>query len=194
MTFTSQILANQTVRLEPINASHLAGLKTAIEDGQLWRLMVTSVPHPDQLMQFYTNSQSDLDSGVAQTYVTIDQANDQIVGSSRFMHTEWPHIRTEIGFTFIAKSYQRTAINTHAKYLMLSHAFDDLHFNRVAFITDYLNQASRNAILRLGAKQEGILRNHMVMADGRIRDSVTFSIIANEWPGIKALLEEKMKL
>ena len=192
MTFLNQTLENQYVRLAPIQQTHLAGLQLAIEDGKLWQLLVTSVPHPDQLPEFFDKTQSDLQCDVSQTYVTINSNNKQIVGSTRFMNTDWQHRRTEIGFTFIGKSHQRTAINTNAKYLMLTHAFEDLGFNRVAFITDYLNQASRNAILRLGAKQEGILRNHMVMTDGRIRDSVSFSITANEWPGIKLYLEEKL--
>jgi len=192
MVFTNQVLVAKKVRLEPIQQSHLAALRLAIEDGQLWQLMVTSVPHPDQLLAFYEQTQSELQTGVSQTYVTIDQSNDRVVGSTRFLNTSWQHARTEIGFTFVAKSHQRTAINTTAKLLMLSHAFEDLNFNRVGFVTDYLNHPSRNAILRLGAKQEGVLRNHMVMADGRIRDSVFFSITSHEWPGIKQYLTDKM--
>lgn len=126
------------------------------------------------------------------TYATIAQNNDKVAGSTRLMNTDWPNLRTEIGGTFIAQSYQRTAINTEAKYLMLTHAFETLQFNRVAFRTDFLNQRSRTAIERLGAKFEGILRNHMVMPDGRIRDTVVYSIIKSEWPGIKLFLEEKM--
>jgi len=193
MSFNKQILMGQGVRLEPIQEAHLAGLKSAIEDGKLWQLMVTNVPHPDLMLAFYKQTQIELQNGWSQTYVTIDQANDQVVGSTRFLNTHWDHARTEIGFTFIAKSSQRTPINTAAKFLMLSHAFEDLGFNRVGFVTDYLNLPSRNAILRLGAKQEGILRHHMVMADGRIRDSVFFSIAKHEWPGIKEYLMEKLQ-
>ncbi len=192
MAFTNETLMGKQVRLEPINEAHLAGLKLAIEDGKLWQLMVTSVPHPDQLMAFYEQSQQEHQDGLSQTYVTINPYTDQIVGSTRFMNTHWAHARTEIGFTFLAKSSQRTPINTAAKFLMLTHGFEVLGFNRVGFVTDYLNQPSRRAILRLGAKQEGVLRNHMVMADGRIRDSVFFSISRHEWPGIKAYLTEKM--
>lgn len=192
MVFSNQSLVAKEVRLEPIQNSHLAGLKLALEDGKLWQLMVTSVPHPDQLSKFYEQAQNEFQMGVSQTYVIIDQVNDRIVGSSRFLNTSWQHARTEIGFTFIAKSAQRTAINTATKRLMLSHAFEDLGFNRVGFVTDYLNHRSRNAILRLGAKQEGLLRHHMVMADGRIRDSVFFSITHHEWPGIKQYLLDKM--
>ncbi len=191
VAFINKTLVAQQVRLEPIQEAHLAGLKLAIEDGKLWQLMVTSVPHPEQLPEFFAKSQIELKRGLSQTYVTIDPVSEQVVGSTRFLNTDWNHARTEIGFTFIAKSHQRTAINTAAKYLMLSHAFENLGFNRVGFVTDFLNHPSRNAILRLGAKQEGVLRNHMVMADGRIRDSVFFSVALHEWPGIKQYLFEK---
>ena len=193
MTFSKQTLTGQHVRLEPLEAHHLPGLKTAVNDGQLWQLMFTSVPHPDQLEDFYQNAMSQSDAGLVMPYASIDVHSNEVVGSTRFLNTDWNHQRTEIGFTFIAKSKQRSAVNTEAKYLMLTHAFEELAFNRVAFVTDYLNHPSRNAILRIGAKQEGILRNHMVMRDGRIRDSVTFSITANEWPAIKIFLLEKLK-
>ena len=186
-------LAGNHVRLEPLQDHHMPGLATAIEDGQLWQLMVTSVPHPDRLPQFFQHAQAEQQAGVSLVFATIDQQTDEVIGSTRFMHTDWSHQRTEIGFTFLAQSRWRSAINTEAKRLMLGHAFDQLNFNRVAFLTDYLNQRSRNAILRLGAKQEGILRQHMVMADGRIRDSVVFSISRNEWPGIDRLLAEKLQ-
>ncbi|TDR23589.1 GNAT family N-acetyltransferase [Marinicella litoralis] len=192
MAFIDKTLLGQKVRLEPIEERHLLGLSLAIEDGKLWQLMVTSVPHPDQLSTFLAQAQRELQGGLSQTYVIINPANEQVVGSTRFLNTSWQHARTEIGFTFIAKSSQRTAINTAAKFLLLSHAFEDLGFNRVGFVTDYLNQPSRTAILRLGAKQEGILRNHMVMTDGRIRDSVFFSVAIHEWPGIKKFLLEKL--
>ena len=102
------------------------------------------------------------------------------------------HKRVEIGYTFLGKSWQRTAINTEAKLLMLTHAFETLELNRVELLADYLNQASRKAILRLGAKEEGLLRNHMVMPNGRLRDSVLFSIIKNEWPGVKENLMARL--
>ena len=192
MRFEPITLTGQHVRLEPLQKQHLSGLKTAIQDGKLWQLMVTSVPHPDQLDTFLENALKEQQQGSVLAFATIDQNSNEVVGSTRYLNTDWPHARTEIGFTFIAKSKQRTAINTEAKLLMLQHAFETLPFNRVAFLTDHLNQPSRNAIQRLGAKQEGILRNHMVMADGRIRDTVVFSIAKHEWPGIKQLLMEKL--
>ena len=109
------------------------------------------------------------------------------------MKANLTHKKVEIGFTFLGKSWQRTRINTEAKLLMLTHAFETLNLNRVEMITDYLNTRSREAILRLGAKQEGILRNHMIMPDGRVRDSVLYRIIKNEWPGIKSHLSFKLK-
>ncbi len=192
MRFEPTTLSGQHVRLEPLQKHHLPGLKTAILDGQLWRLMVTSVPHPDQLENFLDHALKEQQLGSAMAFATIDQLNNLVVGSTRYLNTDWLHARTEIGFTFIAKSKQRTAINTEAKLLMLQHAFETCPFNRVAFLTDFLNQPSRNAIQRLGAKQEGILRNHMVMVDGRVRDTVVFSIAKHEWPGIKQLLQEKL--
>lgn len=192
MTFSKQTLTGQHVRLEPLEAHHLAGLKTAVNDGQLWRLMFTSVPHPDQLEDFYQNAISQSDAGLVMPYASIDVHSNEVVGSTRFLNTDWQHNRTEIGFTFIAKSKQRTATNTEAKLLMLTHAFEALAFNRVAFLTDYLNQPSRQAILRLGAKQEGIMRNHIVMRDGRIRDTVVFSITQHEWSGVKVFLQQQL--
>ncbi len=192
MTFEPITLSGQHVRLEPLNKRHLSELKAAIEDGQLWRLMVTNVPHPDQLESFLHKAQQDQKNGSAMVFATIDQSSNQVVGSTRYLNTDWSHARTEIGFTFIAKSKQRTAINTAAKLLLLQHAFESLPFNRVAFLTDHLNLPSRAAIARLGAKQEGTLRNHMVMPDGRVRDTVVFSIAKHEWPGIKLWLQEKL--
>lgn len=192
MTFINETLIGQHVRLEPLQEKHIAGLQAAVKDGNLWELMVTSVPHPDQMHPFYLNAMADQETTTASVFATIDQAQNKVVGSSRFLHTDWKHSRTEIGFTFLAKSSQRTVINTEAKLLMLTHAFETLKFNRVGFITDFLNHRSRNAILRLGAKQEGILRSHMVMPDGRVRDSVSFSIIKHEWPGIKQFLNHRI--
>jgi RimJ/RimL family protein N-acetyltransferase len=192
MSFHDTPLIGQHVRLEPLQQHHLPGLKTAIEDGQLHQLMVTTVSDPEKVDEFFKYTQKMLANGSMLTYATIAQKTNQVIGSSRLMNTDWEHQRTEIGGTFIAKSHQRTAINTEAKYLMLGHAFEQLNMNRVAFRTDFLNHQSRTAIERLGAKFEGILRNHMVMPDGRIRDTVVYSIIKHEWPGIKAFLEEKL--
>ena len=192
MIFEPVVLKGKHVRLEPLAEKHKDGLCHAISDGELWNLFVTLVPHVNDIDGFFKNAISAHESGDGLAFATIDEATNQVAGSTRFMKANLPYKRVEIGFTFLGKSFQKTKINTEAKLLMLSHAFETLGLNRVELLTDYLNTASRNAILRLGAKQEGILRNHMVMPDGRVRDSVLFSIITNEWPGVKQNLEYKL--
>lgn len=192
MIFEPVVLQGKNVRLEPLSERHKDGLCRAISDGELWNLFFTLVPHISDIDKFLQNAFSAHEFGDGLAFATIDEATNQIAGSTRFMKANLPNKRVEIGFTFLGKSFQRTKINTEAKLLMLTHAFETLGLNRVELLTDYLNSNSRNAILRLGAKQEGVLRNHMVMPDGRIRDSVLFSIIANEWPGVKQNLEHKL--
>jgi len=192
MEFEPVILKSQHVRLEPLSEKHKEGLCRAISDGELWNLFVTRVPHVKDIDTFISNALTAHQSGDGLTFVIIDEATNEVAGSTRFMKASLPNKRVEIGFTFLGKSFQKTRINTEAKLLMLSHAFEVVNLNRVELLTDYLNTTSRNAILRLGAKQEGVLRNHMVMEDGRVRDSVLFSIIANEWPGIKQNLVYKL--
>ncbi len=165
----------------------------AIRDGELWNLYVTLVPHPDAIDAFFANAQTTLENNEGMAFATIDKATNKIAGSTRFMKSNLPNKRTEIGFTFLGTTWQKTHINTEAKLLMLTHAFETMGLNRVELLTDYLNTTSRNAILRLGAKEEGILRNHMVMPDGRVRDSVIYSIISNEWAGVKQHLNAKLK-
>lgn len=192
MKFTPLILEGKFVRLEPLSIHHKQGLCDAIRDGELWNLFVTIVPHPDAIDAFFANAQTTLENNEGMAFVTIDKATNKIAGSTRFMKSNLPNKRTEIGFSFLGKSWQKTHINTESKLLMLTHAFETMGLNRVEFLTDYLNTTSRNAILRLGAKEEGILRNHMVMADGRVRDSVIYSIINSEWAGIKQHLNFKL--
>lgn len=132
------------------------------------------------------------EKGFDTPFATVDEASGKAIGSTRFMNIEVQHRRLEIGSTWINPAYQRTGINTEAKYLMLQHAFVPLNCHRVEFKTDYLNQKSRDAILRIGAKHEGVFRNHMVMASGRIRDTIWFSIIGSEWPEVKVELERKL--
>ncbi len=186
-------LEGRHVRLEPLGTSHRDGLAAAIRDGELWKLFFTLVPHPDNIDNFLEGAEFGYGQGDTLAFATIDKATNKVAGSTRFMRASPEDKRVEIGFTFLAKSYQRTRVNTEAKLLMLTHAFDTLELNRVEFLTDYLNERSRNAILRLGAKQEGILRSHRIMPDGRVRDSVIFSIIRNEWEGVKSNLVFKLQ-
>lgn len=190
--FEKVILKGTHVRLEPLSESHKEGLCQAISDGELWKLFVTFVPHLDDVESFVNDAYLAHQAGDGLAFAIIDETTNKVAGSTRFMKASLRNNRVEIGSTFLGKSFQKTKINTEAKLLMLAHAFEVLNLNRVEFLTDYLNTASRNAILRLGAKQEGILRNHMVMPNGRVRDSVLFSIIKNEWPSIKQNLEYKL--
>ncbi|MBQ0758435.1 MAG: RimJ/RimL family protein N-acetyltransferase [Zhongshania sp.] len=192
MKFEKVSLDGQYVRLEPLSIHHKDGLCEAVADGELWNLFVTKVPRIEAMDEFIGNAYYALEEGDGVVFATINKATGKVVGSTRFMRAVPVNKRVEIGYTFLALSAQRTRINTEAKMLMLEHAFEVLDLNRVEFITDYLNHQSRNAILRLGAKQEGVLRNHMIMPDGRIRDSVSFSIIKNEWPGVKQHLAAKL--
>ena len=185
MQFTNIVLEGQHVRLEPLTHAHKSALAQAINDGNLWELFVTHVPHPNDLDHFIHTAHNLHAAGDGLTFAIIDKATGRVAGSTRYMKASAADKRVEIGFTFLGKRWQKTAINTEAKLLLLTHAFEQLQLNRVEFLTDYLNTKSRNAILRLGAKEEGLLRNHRLMPNGRIRDSVIFSIINNEWVGVK---------
>jgi len=192
MRYEERILEGEYVRLEPLSSSHKEGLIEAISDGKLWNLFVTLVPKPGDIDAFIDNAISAQKSGDGLAFATIDKKSGKVAGSTRFMKTDFINKRVEIGYTFLGKSHQKTRINTEAKLLMLTYLFESMSFNRVEIITDYLNSTSRNAILRLGAKEEGILRNHMLMPDGRIRDSVLYSIIKNEWAGVKMNISVKL--
>lgn len=181
-------LRGHGVRLEPLTREHLPGLAEAILDGELWQLPVTIVPHPVDLPQFLDHAEAQFQAGKELAFATIDEGSGKVVGSTRFRNIESAHKRVEIGFTFIAQSWQRSHINTEAKYLMLRHAFEHWQCNRVELLTDFINSKSRAAIARIGAREEGILRSHMLMRDGRIRDSVIFSLVTEEWPRAKARL------
>ena len=193
MQFEPTVLEGKYVRLEPLNPIHKEGLCSAISDGELWKLFTTIVPDPKDIQTFLANADIACERGEGLVFATIDKSHgDQIAGSTRFMNSNPQHKRVEIGFTFLGKKWQRTMINTEAKLLMMTHAFEELEINRVEFLTDYLNTPSRQAILRLGAKEEGILRKHQVMRDGRVRDSVIFSVVRDEWQGVKHNLMHKL--
>lgn len=180
------------VALEPLGQQHLEGLASAVEDGRLWEIPVTFVPHPQDLAAFVEQAEAAFRDGREHAFAIIDKASGKIAGSTRFRCIDFGHQRAEIGFTFLGQSWQRSHINTEAKYLMLKHAFESWDLNRVELLTDVLNSKSRAAIARIGAKEEGILRNHMVMRDGRLRDSVIFSIVKAEWPEVAVRLAQKI--
>jgi RimJ/RimL family protein N-acetyltransferase len=180
------------VRLEPLEQRHLQGLQKAIEDGKLWEIPVTFVPHPDKLEGFLDAAESAFQAGTELAFATVDAPSGKVLGSTRFRCIETGHRRVEIGFTFLAASSQRTHVNTEAKYLMLCHAFEKWGCNRVELLTDQRNTKSRLAIQRIGAQEEGVLRSHMVMRDGYIRNSVMYSFISAQWPEAKEALHAKI--
>ncbi|HEY0547389.1 MAG TPA: GNAT family protein [Pyrinomonadaceae bacterium] len=185
-------LEGRHVRLEPLTLEHHAGLCEVGLDEDLWRWIPQPVTTPALMRAYIEAALEGQASGMFLPFATVEKSSGRVIGSTRYGNIEREHARVEIGWTWIARAWQRSVINTEAKYLMLRHAFETLGCMRVEFKTDSLNARSRNAILRLGAKEEGIFRNHMKTSTGRIRHTVYFSIIDSEWPTVKAGLEEKL--
>lgn len=186
-------LEGRGVRLEPLAASHHAALCEVGLDPELWRLVPYRVSAPDEMRGYIDSALEAQAAGTAIPFATVEIASGRVVGSTRFMNIDAANRRVEIGATWLAAPWQRTTINTEAKYLMLRHAFETWHCIRVELKTDALNQRSRQAMLRIGAREEGTLRQHMVTWSGRLRDTVYFSILDSEWPAVKADLEVKLK-
>lgn len=186
-------LEGRGVRLEPLAASHHAALCEVGLDPELWRLVPYRVSAPDEMRGYIDSALEAQAAGTAIPFATVEIASGRVVGSTRFMNIDAANRRVEIGATWLAAPWQRTTINTEAKYLMLRHAFETWHCIRVELKTDALNQRSRQAMLRIGAREEGTLRQHMVTWSGRLRDTVYFSILDSEWPAVKANLEVKLK-
>ena len=182
-------LTGQHIRLEPLSIDHHGELCEVGLEPDLWRWTITEVLTPEDMRAYMQTALQWQKDGTALPFVTIEKASGRVVGSTRFMNIDRPHRRVEIGSTWIGKPWQRTVVNTEAKYLMLRHAFETLGCIRVELKTDSLNEQSRNAMLRMGAKDEGIFRNHMICYGGRIRHSAWYSVIDSEWPEVKARLE-----
>jgi len=161
-------------------------------DPELWRLNPTQALTPEQMTDRIEELLAGQAAGTDLPFVTVERASNTVVGGTRYMNIDRPNNHVEIGGTWIARPWQRTAINTEAKYLMLRHAFETWGCIRVELKTDALNQQSRAAILRIGAREEGTLRRHVVTWTGRVRDTVYYSVLDDEWPGVKAELEKKM--
>jgi RimJ/RimL family protein N-acetyltransferase len=193
MEISPIILEGQHVRLEPLSPEHEESLIAAACDGELWNSTVTIVPARAGMAAYIASALSAQAQGHALPFAIVQKSTGKVVGCTRYFHIERDHRRVEIGYTWLSAGAQRTSVNTEAKLLLLTHAFERLRCIRVEFFTDFLNQQSRTAILRLGAKQEGVLRNHMIMPSGRYRDSVCFSIIEAEWPEVRARLEAKLR-
>lgn len=186
------VLEGKYVRLVPMESRHLDELCSVGLDEELWRISPDQITDREKMRKYVEEAISQYERGISLPFVTIEKTSGNVVGSTRFGNIAPKDKRVEIGWTWIAKDWQRTYVNTEAKLLMLTHAFETWKCNRVEFKTDMLNERSRNAILRLGAKQEGVFRRHIVCEGGRIRDSVYFSIINDEWPDVKKGLEEKL--
>ncbi|WP_427982337.1 GNAT family N-acetyltransferase [Agarivorans sp.] len=181
------------VLLRPLRIADKPALLAAEADGNLSQLWYTSVPNAASIEQYLDTALNDQQRGVALPFAVIHQATGKLIGSTRYCNADLLNRRLEIGHTWYAKSYQRTAINTQTKLLLLSYAFEQLQSIAVEFRTHWHNHASRAAIARLGAKQDGVLRHHSVDAQGRFRDTVVFSIIQAEWPCVKQALEYKLQ-
>jgi RimJ/RimL family protein N-acetyltransferase len=171
-------------RLEPLSQAHRAGLIDAVKDGELWRLWYTAIPSPDGMEQEIDRRLS-LQSAGAMLPFTVFDAAGVIAGMTTYMNIDARNRRVEIGSTWYAERVQRTALNTECKLLLLTHAFERLDCIAVEFRTHFFNRKSRQGIERLGAKMDGILRNHQIGANGTLRDTVVYSIIAGEWPVVK---------
>lgn len=187
-------LIGQHATLEPMNTDHEEDLKQAVQDGELWKLWYTHIPKPEAVSNYIQDALVEQEQFASVPFVIREKKNNKIIGSTRFCHIDNVQKRVEIGYTWYGKSYQRTAINTECKLMLLSHAFESLEVIAVEFRTHWHNHASRNAIARLGAKQDGILRNHAKMADGSYRDTVVFSITNHEWSVVKQSLKFKLGL
>ena len=194
LTFLRQFLAPVTlaanqVRLEPLALQHEAGLRQAVQDGELWKLLFTSAPAPDQVAQYI---QAALNTRMA--FAVVDETTGEIVGTTAFYQPDADIRRVYIGYTWYRQSAWRTRINTTCKYLLLSHAFDTLGCRVVCWETDSLNTRSQAAIERLGAKKDGVLRCHKIRKDGTLRDTVAYSMLREEWAGVKVALVQKLGL
>ena len=178
-------LKGEHASLEPLAREHAGDIAAAASDGELWRLWYTSVPSPEEVGAWLDTALDMRERLGALPFAVRDNASGAIVGSTRYFNVDPVNHRLEIGHTWYAARVQRSPLNTECKWLLLTHAFEALGCIAVEFRTHWFNHRSREAILRLGAKQDGVLRNHHRMPDGTLRDTVVFSIIESEWPTVK---------
>ena len=186
-------LTSELVTLVPLTLEHEVDLMQAASDGELWRLWFTSVPEPKATRAYIEKAIDQQLNDKALPFAVIDNRSGEVVGSTRLCNA-WPeHRRIEIGYTWYANKAQKTGINTQTKLLLLEHVFERLNCIAVEFRTHWHNHNSRRAIARLGAKQDGVLRNNQILPDGSYRDTVVFSILDNEWPAVRNALQHKLK-
>jgi len=192
MNVVPVVLEGRHVRLEPLSQSHHADLSAVGLDAELWRWIPTPVRTPPEMSAYIATALDEQSRGVSLPFALIEKAVGRAIGSTRYGNIDRAHRRVEIGWTWLAPAWQRTAANTEAKYLLLKHAFETLGCIRVELKTDSLNERSRAAILRIGAREEGTFRNHIITASGRIRHTVYFSILDSEWPDVKSRLQSRL--
>lgn len=195
--FSSKLRHNLTLSgthavLEPMQLAHIDDLNAAAADGELWNLKVTTVPTSSQMPRFVEHALKQRDKGRELPFVIRNQDNNRIVGTTRYYQIKPANRNFSIGYTWISISAQRTGINTECKLMLLEHAFEEANCISVQWHTHHENIRSQTAIIRLGAKFEGILRNHMILPDGRIRHTHCFSMLDQEWPASKAYLQERL--
>ena len=187
------VLTGRVVRLEPLSLDHVSAMCEVGLDPELWRLTVSHVGSAADMRRYVETALADAARGVALPFAQIDLASGRVAGSTRLGNWAPEHRRIEIGWSWVARPWQRTALNTEAKLLLLTHAFESLRCERVELKTDALNVGSRRAILRIGATEEGTLRHHMITDSGRVRDTVYFSVLAAEWPRVRARLLARLE-
>jgi RimJ/RimL family protein N-acetyltransferase len=185
-----KVLEGSFVRLEPMTMEHHAGLTAVGLDQKIWHRAIAPIRTPEEMRSYMDAALQLQGEGTVLPFVTVERSSGTVVGSTRFGNYDRANSRIEIGWTWLAPAWQRTAVNTEVKYLMLTYAFESLGCVRVELKTDVLNTQSRNAILRIGAKEEGILRKHTLTSTGRYRDSIYYSILDDEWPQVKDRLKK----
>lgn len=186
-------LENERVRLEPLGEQHVEGLREAVADGEIWRIpYAPHVPSPEQVADAVAAQCASDAAGTTASWAVLDRASERVVGHTTFLNISLRDRRLEIGTTYMAATTHGTGINAAVKLALLTHAFEELDCLGVEFRVHHLNTASRRAVERLGAQQDGILRAHRIMPDGTLRHTVVYSILAWEWSGVKASLEHRL--
>jgi RimJ/RimL family protein N-acetyltransferase len=194
LTLRPVVLEGRHVRLEPLRHDHFDDLVEVALDPEIWRWTTERALSPEELRAWIERALAMRDTGTAMPFATVALPHGKAIGGTRFATYSPGDRRVEIGWTWIGRAWQRTVVNTEAKYLMLRHAFEELGCIRVELRTDVNNARSRAAILRIGAKEEGILRKHSTTSTGRVRDTIYYSILDDEWPAVKAGLEERLSI
>ena len=189
---TPIVLEGDRVRLEPISLEHLPELAQVAFEPSIWRWISRRVTTPDELRSFVNVALAEVRAGTSVVWVTRSKVSGQVAGTTRFYEISQEHRTMELGWTWLHPDYHRTGINVEAKYLQLRHAFEHMNAMRVALKTHHENLKSQTAIAALGARFEGVARNHMIMPDGTIRHSYWYSIVREEWPDVKAKLQQRM--